>query len=238
MLAAYYEVDAEILKTALSLRNADVYRAFVLESTTGLASAEAYECCENLTTTCAKSVCNGDSGSSALLRNSVSRRAIYVAALTGQAEILEMVTNVGKRDTDTLLAALEFMPHAWRTATTVQALKGHCEVYITAVASSESSDVRSVALTNLADVVDRIFSFEKPILWLTDKLSGLGSLLHSHSGNPQLSNAEIRISGSILLYEYLQEQDEPEPLKQRLEAWGVMISAAGNASNVRNLSLS
>jgi hypothetical protein len=195
----------------------------------------------------------------ALAFNSVLRRAILTCAVRGDTLTLErVISHASMLGEDIALAAMEFAPDAWRSHKTTDILFGLCKVYIHAIEASQSSDVRSATIFNLADVLDRYFShFEhssskhslesstatrESNLHLNEifyrEIGNLGCLLARGKEIPSLSSAGIRISGSILACEYIRQKNLAMPIKrfgERIEAWGGLLLYAGNADCVSSI---
>lgn len=194
----------------------------------------------------------------ALACKTVVRRAVFTAALRDDTLGLQNVISFAAAlDTDVALEAIEVIPQAWGSHTSADTLFGLIKAYMGAIEMTQSPEVRSVAIVNLAEVVDQLFGrvdpsnaepgqnsggtklTQHPSLDLNEmvrgEIKGLGALLQDGSKTPSLSNAEIRISGSLLVCEYVSQKHFNRALntyKQRMESWGKLLSGAGNASNV------
>ena len=198
------------------------------------------------------------SENTALACNAVVRRSIFTAALRedtlGLQNVISFVTAL---HTDITIAALESVPDAWAYVTSVDSLFGLIKAYMSAIKKTKSSEVRAVAVFNLAGVLDQIFGrvestnvergqnsdparlTQHPSLNLLEMVRGeikdLETLLQDGARTPSLSNAEIRITGSVLVCEYVFQKHSNRALntcKPRMEAWGKLLVAAGNSNNV------
>ena len=125
------------------------------------------------------------------------------------------------------------------------ALMGIPKAYVALLEATESPEVRSVALSALAEALDR--QFQSVLELRSDEnclevdrsfqfdTEGLRSVLESRKDIPSLSNTRIRISGCILLSEYVSQRGiDPEMQRYRphLERWGESLCLAGNSNNV------
>jgi hypothetical protein len=190
----------------------------------------------------------------ALSCNAVVRRAVFTTALRADTLGLQNVISFAAAlDTDVALAAVEIIPNAWGSHTSAGALFGLVKAYMSAIEMTQSPEVRAAAIFNIAEVVDQLFGridsknvergqnkTQHPSLDLNEairsEIKGLGALLKDETKTPSLSNAEIRISGSLLVCEYVSQKHFNRALdtyKSRMEAWGKLLVGAGDASNVR-----
>jgi hypothetical protein len=178
----------------------------------------------------------GANPAEALLRTAMVRRAIYTTAIRDDSAGLRGILKfVAETSTDITLAALECIPQAWNPTLFEGALSELSEAYLVVVENSLSPEVRAIATTNLADALDRGFCMNDEIhREAVYKLRALGPHLSDGLGSPNLSNAEIRVSGWILL-QWLLPTSTPTPawLAERMQAWGSMLSSAGHANKVR-----
>lgn len=264
ILAAYLEVSNSIARIFLSSRNSDAS-----SSLSSLASVrdhlflhDAYEefldlmkTYPTLTASIGGAEC---SVNTALACNAVVRRSVFTAALRGDTLGLQNVISFAAAlDTDVALAAIDVVSDAWGNHTSADTLFGLVKAYMGAVEMTQSPEVRAFAITNLAEVVDKLFGRidsvsakrsqnggpakipQHPSLDLNEmvrnEIKGLGDFLQEGTKTPSLSNAEIRISGSLLVCEYVSQKHFNRALdtyKLRMEAWGKLLIGAGNAINV------
>lgn len=194
----------------------------------------------------------------ALAWNAVVRRSLFTTALRDDTLGLQNVASFAAAlDTDIALAAMEAVSDAWGSHTSADILFELVKAYMRAIEITQSPEVRAAAITNLAEVVDKLFGridsisaewrhssgptniLQHPSLDLIEivqsEITGIGALLQHGRTTPSLSNAEIRISGSILICEYVsQKHFHPafDMYKSRMEAWGKLLIEAGNAINV------
>lgn len=165
----------------------------------------------------------------ALLQLAIVRRAIYMTSLRNDSIGLWRVLKiVAQLSTDLTSAALTNISEAWRATT--GNLVCLVEAYVQIIEFAASPDVRATAAINLADLLDASFDgtdLTKGVLWEIDHLP---RLLQEGSQSPNISNAQLRISGWVLQKE-VQFQSPPES-SECLEAWGHILAAAGDANNV------
>lgn len=196
--------------------------------------------------------------STALACNAVVRRSVFTAALQEDTLGLQNVISFAAAlDTDLAIAATESIPDAWGYFISADSLLGLIKAYMVAIKVTQSSEVRAVAIYNLAGVVDQIFrrvgptNVERgqnsgpaglthyPSLDLYEMIRGelksLEALLQDGARTPSLSNAEIRISGSLIVCECFSQKHSNGALnscRPRMEAWGEVLVGAGNPYNV------
>jgi hypothetical protein len=264
ILAAYLEVSNTIARILISSRNSDTSScdSKLASVTDHLFLHDSYgefldlmKTYPTLTASIGGSEC---SVNTALACNAVVRRSVFTAALRDDTLSLQKVISFAAAlDTDVALTGIEAIPDAWASHTSADALLGLIKAYMGAIEMSQSPEVRAVAITNLAEVVDNLFGRinsknmergqnsgpakipQHPSLDLNEmvqsEIKGLGALLQDGIKTPSLFNAEIRISGSLLVCEYVSQKHFNRPLdtsKSRMEAWGKLLVGAGNASNV------
>lgn len=176
---------------------------------------------------------------SALLIKAIIIRAIYTAAIDGQIDRLKDLVKVAiKHDTDMACEILDQMFLVWGKNDSSDVLVALLDIYRMVLLTSWVSNTRSSALRNLAVIFDIFLervAFERAVSVHELHLLEISSL---SSGSPDLSNAEIKVTGSLLLLHLLsQGQTEnftkiSEKTKEQIEAWGCMLSAVGKAENV------
>jgi hypothetical protein len=267
ILAAYLEVSNTLAGILLSARNkplgtsdasqlASVMDHLFLHDTYG----EFLDLMKTYPTLTASIGGSELSVNTALACNAVVRRAVLTAALREDTLGLQNVISFAAAlDTNVALAAVEVIPDAWSSYASADTLFGLVKTYMGAIEMTKSPDVRSAAIVNLAEIVDQLFGridsstaergqnggnakmTQYPSLDLNEmirgEIKGLGALLQDATKTPSLSNAEIRISGSLLVCEYVSQKHFNRALntyKPRMEAWGKLLAGAGNASNVRS----
>jgi hypothetical protein len=179
--------------------------------------------------------------SSALLVRATSIRALYTAAITWQnGRLEELIISAIKYDVDIACDVLGQMSVVWNVKDSqAEDLGKLVDIYIGAYSATSSNNIRTIALRNVADILEHIFQFG----WLkrtditSNKFCGFG-LSFLMRGSPDLSNAEIRITGSLLALEFLHhtQQGRLEGIAEQIQAWGHMLSENGKSENVRILS--
>jgi hypothetical protein len=178
----------------------------------------------------------------ALLVRAVSIRALYTTTATRQMDQLqELIMSVIQYDVDIACGVLDHMSVIWNSKTSqAEDLAKLVDIYLGAYSATSSNNIRTSALRNLADVFEYLFLFG----WLKRteitsnkfRVFGFPFLM---KGCPDLSNAEIRITGSLLAIDFFhhEEQGSLEEIAERIQAWGSMLSDNGRSENVSMISL-
>jgi hypothetical protein len=184
----------------------------------------------------------------AALGSAIARRAIFATALMDDVFSLPNVLVVSSAlNTDITLAALECLPHAWGLNDSIDAIKGIPKAYLALLHATKFPENRSVALFALAKALDRQFSYvsearsDENCLQVDRSFEfdteGLRYLMeHRRGSTPSLANARIRISGCLLLSEYVSQRGidlHMQRYRSHLEIWGQTLCSAGDAKNVR-----
>jgi len=174
---------------------------------------------------------------SALLVRAVSIRALYIAETARQMDQLqELIISVIQYDEGIACDVLDHMSVRWNvTSSQAEDLARLVDIYIGAYSKTLSNDIRTIALRNLADILEHLFQFS----WLqrteitSNKFRDFG-LSFLMRGSPDLSNAEIRISGSLLALDFLHhiQHGSLEDIAEQTQAWGSMLSDNGGSRNV------
>jgi hypothetical protein len=262
ILAAYLEVSNSIGRILLSFHKAHdtaASKSNLAAITDQLFRHDAYqEFLDLMKTYPALTVSRGGSEcsvNSALACVAVVRRAVLTAALRDDYLGLQNVISFAAAlDTDVALAAVEAVPDAWGFRTSADSLFGLIKSYRAIVEMTQSSEVRAIAIFNLAEVIDQLFGridsksvegckdykcYQNSNFDLNEmirsEIQGLGALLQNGKKTPSLLNAEIRISGSLLVCDYVFEKSLNRPMdayKSHMQTWGELLAKAGNASNV------
>ena len=185
---------------------------------------------------------NFTENSSTLLVRAVAIRAVNTAATTGQIDRLqEFITSLIRYDIDIVCDALEQVLVVWNIRESKaehleKLVYLYCEVY----SATSSNTVQRVALRNLADTLEHLLEsdwLERPNL-SSDKLYDFGLSLQRR-GSPDLSNAEVRLTGSLLALDFHHHKslESFKHISERIKAWGNMIRDNGDSDNV-SISLS
>lgn len=187
-----------------------------------------------------------------LLGNAIIRRAVYTSAITVDVESLQKaLKHTAELNTDIALAAVECVSDSWANCSSAMSLDV-AKAYLGLITVTDSIEVCSAALSQLADTFESRFKYAKPAGKTTRPsdihdddsrvfsfdISGLQKPVLGRKEAPSLSNAWIRISGTIPFFKELSFHLFPssaKPQRQYLEAWGRSLSAAGVADNVCNL---
>lgn len=163
-----------------------------------------------------------------LLVKAVTIRALYTAAINGQMDqVQELVISTIQYDIDIACNTLDHMPIVWNVQETpTKFLANLARIYFSVYSATTSSHVRSNALKNLADVLERLSQLSELTLINipADKSHDIHLSLIT-KGSPDLSNTEIRATGSLLAIKFIQQKRRgglTEVAKQIVE-WGYML---------------
>jgi len=193
---------------------------------------------------------SSDARLNAALGNAIARRGVYTASMNDDVAALQHILKyLAALNTDIILETLECIPHAWENNGSSAARFGISKAYLSLMENNSSPEVRSIALFQLAEALDRQFAQAKPRSKLGafehDEIEAfqfdfvaLRPLLKNGTESPSLANAKIRISGAVLIREVMSQMFVDNSLKiyrPQLEDWGKLLSMAGEASNVRYL---
>jgi hypothetical protein len=125
---------------------------------------------------------------------------------------------------NTLVTALETIPKIWSTAASHESnLLSLLTLYIDIVLGTTSVDAQTVAVENLAEVLDALLKGKHANKLPTSKLIDLWTCLPLQPMSPALSNAVIRASGGIVAALFVTGNVQSSGLLN----WGNMISEAG-----------
>jgi hypothetical protein len=173
-----------------------------------------------------------ESSNEALVQLALVRHVIIVAAIKNDSILLwQSLKLIAQFSVDLALAALNDISEMWTFDT--EHMSCLAEAYVQIIEHSDSAEVRAKATIDLTDLLDQTFDgtdVTKGILWQIDHIP---VLLQQGVQSPNLTNAQLRISGWCLLKEIIFETSSS--VSPRLEAWGHMLSDAGNAYNVSEL---
>jgi hypothetical protein len=183
----------------------------------------------------------------AALGKAIVRRGIYTTALLeNEGALQNIVSSIAELNTDMVLTALDCLPSAWKNLSSSKTLCGLSRAYISLLVASKAPEVRAVACYDLADVLDKGFvsieasgstgneSNGQPNFDLIDITKELSSILQGND-SPSFSNAQIRISGCIMICQHISQaydKSPTEPYRSQMKEWGQLVSAAGQSSNV------
>lgn len=153
-----------------------------------------------------------------------SIQSLLIAALYGKPDsAVAVVEALSRQDIDTASYCLELIPRIWPLATISQSdLTQVCTLLDSAIRSATAPQIQSIAFDVLADVLDH-----NPTL---RNIMNLSSYTTVRYRTPDLSNAEIRLSGHGL-----SRRDDTESLEtydRRLMEWGHVLRLAGKATSV------
>lgn len=248
VLTAYLEVSNTIAKIQLSCarREAKKDDASLLRAINeDLFTEHSFENIAVLIGKCLE--ISTETMATAALANAIIHRGIYATALScDEVALQNILCSAAALNTDVVLAALDCVPIAWKNLTSLENLLAVSQAYTNLLITSKAPEVRARVCYYLADILDKAFvvieasgttgkrSVCQSSLRLNDITEQLRTILPGND-NPSFSNAQIRISGSILISEHISEAHDASPTElysSRMKAWGQMLSVAGKASNV------
>lgn len=179
---------------------------------------------------------------SILLFRAVAIRGLYAATKTGQVgQLQRLITSTVRYDVDVACDLLEHMSVVWNIGNSkAEDIASLVDMYIGVYSATSSNIIRTIALRNLADILEYLLqsgSLKRAEIMST-RFHDFGLFLLG-KGCPDLSNAEIRMTGSLLALDFIRHaaQDYHSELAQHIQAWGDMLSDKGKSENVRILSL-
>jgi hypothetical protein len=174
---------------------------------------------------------------SALFKRAMATRELYIAATTGHIDQLqELITSAIIYDLDIACDALEHIPIVWNVRESkVEDLIKLIDIYVRAHSATSSDSIRTIVLRNLADILEYLSQsgwLNRTNITSTKFRDFELSLLRR--GSPELTNAEIRISGSLLSLDFLRHtpQDSFNEIAERIQAWADMLSENSKSENV------
>jgi hypothetical protein len=240
--AAYVEVTLIMLRIAhltcsrpmTTYSEEDIFRKGSLMLQTGHLSLEERESARIIKPTFHEEC-------STLHVRAVSIHALHTAAATQQlGQLQELIISVIQYDIDIACDVLDHIAVVWNVKNCqAEDLAKLVDIHIGAYSATSSNSIRTAALRNLADILERLFQLG----WLeqTDVTSnkfhdfGLSFFMR---GSPDLLNAEIRISGSLLALDMLYhiQQGSLEDIAEQIQVWGSMLSDNGRSENVSIIS--
>lgn len=131
---------------------------------------------------------------------------------------------------NSLLPALETIPQLWSVTEISEAqLVEFCDLYTEVCLKIGPAEPRVVALRNLTEILDQLLKTQRLGLVSASSLAQLWNSLPSSLLNPALSNAIIRISGSMLAVLNQSQGSNPSSI----EKWGLLMADAGIDEKVR-----
>lgn len=151
------------------------------------------------------------------------------------SEVLLHALHIG---TDVALATLSYVSGT-KLAVSPKALLAVCNAYVSAAAVSESSEIRAAALEELFDVL----ALALPRFDISPELISeiLTALVKAQDvpkrESPAVNNAELQISGWLLLARMHLVQDETKQNEIQLHSWVRALSLAGKKTEVSHMSL-
>jgi hypothetical protein len=175
--------------------------------------------------------------SSILLVRAVAIHALYSTATMFQMDQLyKLIESAISYDIDIACDILDHISIIWNVKDNQAGdLAKALEIYISAYSATESNRIRTVALRNIADTLEQLFQSGSPwrayVSCQNFRHFGLSLCM---KGTPDLSNAEIRITGSLLALDFLyhNQQNSVNEVAGRIQEWGIMLSDHGSCGNV------
>ncbi|TDZ18524.1 Uncharacterized protein Cob_v008660 [Colletotrichum orbiculare MAFF 240422] len=155
---------------------------------------------------------------SALLRTQLAVNIVHTTP--NPSDLLPILSSSSPESTTTTLETLATVRHPHLTP---ESAAPYAHLYTSLALATASPDPRAASLQNLATVLDLALTRPSPSLPSPATLDQLWTSLTTSSLNPNLSNAIIRSSGSILAA-------LPSPSASALSGWGALLSSALAAS--------
>jgi hypothetical protein len=176
--------------------------------------------------------------SSVLLIRAANIRALYTGNMN---ELQKLIMSAIQCDVDIACYTLDHIPIVWDLKKSMaEDLLRLVDIYIGAYIATLSNSIRNIALRNLADILEHLF--QSGLLHRTDiafrKFQDFG-LFPLARGSPDLSNAEIRVTGSLLALDFFSNitQGSIDKVVERIQDWGNLLIDSGKSENVRIWSL-
>jgi hypothetical protein len=163
---------------------------------------------------------------SALLKIQRIKHQLLAAKFNDSSlDVLNTLLLGNKLGINTMLTALETLPQLWNVSSaSPEVLAQFSGLYINICLENSSLDVQAVAIENLADIFEHFLGQAKDTELLRPlPLERLLESLLSHTLNPSISNAILRVSGSVVAFMKLFSRLSAS----RLQSWGVMMADAG-----------
>lgn len=175
----------------------------------------------------------------------IACRSVYTSALKDDYVSLgKTLRHTVKLGEDIALTTVGCVPRAWNNKTSPEVIAGLAHAYVSLIRVSTFSEVSSVALSLLAETVEKHMAITKqtsnPVSGNYGGSSfnfGIPSSLKEievRVDSPSFSNARIRISGGSSLSTELTflAEETSQPDRSYLKPWGSLISMSGRAHNV------
>jgi hypothetical protein len=187
----------------------------------------------------------------AALGKAIIRRAIYNAAITEDANtLLKIFENAAALNKDIVLAAIDCVSGAWQNMLVQEADFPVLRAFIGLLENSRSPEIRSKACLILVEALGKLFDTIKDLQTrngayeytsaqstIQQWIMNLGTILQRGPQSPSLHNAQVRISGWIMLCNFENQKSCSKLLtpqfRKGLAAWGDLLSLAGTSTNVR-----
>ncbi|CRK30383.1 hypothetical protein BN1708_000914 [Verticillium longisporum] len=168
---------------------------------------------------------------SALLSGQIAVQEVYQAASSRDVAFLALkAIATASSKPEAAVDMLEAIPVVFQAIMSPELGGELCNVYLGVGANAEAPEPRIVALENLADTIDDLLEQKRLDLIPSDaSLTALWNETLAKSLNPGLSNAVIRLSGSIMATSTLRQAANSQGHAfDTLQNWTAMISAAGH----------
>lgn len=238
MRAAYIEVVTVVMKIAvktLSLHSDDP----LAQAIRSLVPDQAEKILES-PISCSETSSFDHDRYLSLFRRALGLQVVFKSAtLMDVAKLRESIDgSMIERDPDTTYVLLEAIPGIWSALNdNLNVLEALAGFYVAVLLKSTSPQVQSISARNLAAVLDLLTGMgdlEYPTL---DTIDQITLAFDTSQGSPELSNARIRLSGSLLTRQIKRvgggvQNEEASRLGVQLLEWGQMLTDAGHANNV------
>ena len=141
-----------------------------------------------------------------LLQQALVRHAIHGTAVQKEPEAVEsIITLAATIDADLTLVALDCVSQVYdllSSETTKETYHPIFDAYLAALQNSSSAQVHAVALTRCAEMLDDwLKMYNEPNREMRDAIQSACASLPDREKSPDKSNAEIRISGWLIIHD-------------------------------------
>ncbi|KAM0284815.1 hypothetical protein ACHAQH_001735 [Verticillium albo-atrum] len=168
---------------------------------------------------------------SALLNGQIAVQEVYQAASSRNVAFLaQKAIETASTKPEAAVDMLEAVPAVFQAIITPELAGELCNAYLGVCTQAEAPEPRIVAMENLADTIDSLLEEKHLELIPSDtSLMTLWTGTLTKSLNPGLSNAVIRLSGSIMATATLRQGANPDDFaRANLQNWTAMMAAAGH----------
>jgi len=166
---------------------------------------------------------------------SLARRAVCNIVLREDyTQLTEVFDHAMRLGTDVALAALTFMSGATLARSTT-AISEICQAYISTIVIFDSSEIRATALVELYNALAAGFpKIDSGLREISPALIKLAECLAmTRKQSPDLQNAELKMSGWLLLANIYPIRNDATKVVEKIRSWSRVVSLAGRKIEVR-----